>query len=559
VIDWRRAEIARDGTHHVHEGAPLYARRFREVLKYHAPGLAPARDDGGAYHIDVAGRPAYAARYARTFGFYEGLAAVVDREGWCHVRPDGAPAYAGRFAWCGNYQEGLCAARAGDGRYLHLDLAGEPAYPDRHRHAGDFRDAVAEIQREDGLHTHIDRRGRPIHGRWFLDLDVFHKRLARARDERGWMHVDGEGHPTYERRFAAVEPFYNGQARVERFDGGLEIIDESGCPVVELRPARRTEIESLSADMVGAWRTRTIAAAVELGVLDAIPGSTAEIAARTRLDPDRCQRLLRALGELDLTTLDGGAWRVTARGALLRRDHPRAMAAAARFWALEHEDAWRKLPDALRAGGGWTAPSAFEAIAADRARLAEYHEALAAYARHDYAVVADTIDLGRHRVVIDAGGGTGALLRLLLHRHHHLRGVLLDRPEVARIAAPEGDHADRFEARGGDLFAPWGARADAVILARVLHDWDDDAAIRILAHARDAIEPGGRLYVIEMILDPDPRRFAGSLLDLHMLLATGGRERTEEGFRRLLRAAGLALIAVDPLPSVSSVITAELA
>ena len=87
------------------------------------------------------------------------------------------------------------------------------------------------------MSTHVDVHGEPVYGRWLLDLDVFHKGFARARDGDGWMHVSREGEPTYRRRFAAVEPFYNGQARVERFDGGLEVIDERGHVLVELRPA----------------------------------------------------------------------------------------------------------------------------------------------------------------------------------------------------------------------------------------------------------------------------------------------------------------------------------
>jgi hypothetical protein len=51
----------------------------------------------------------------------------------------------------------------------------------------------------------------------------------------GWHHVDREGRAVYERRFGMVEPFYNGQARVERLDGGLEVIDEVGGVVLELR------------------------------------------------------------------------------------------------------------------------------------------------------------------------------------------------------------------------------------------------------------------------------------------------------------------------------------
>ena len=61
------------------------------------------------------------------------------------------------------------------------------------------------------------------------------RRTERARDARGWTHVDRDGRPAYTARFAMVEPFYNGQARVERHDGALEVIDERGDTLVALR------------------------------------------------------------------------------------------------------------------------------------------------------------------------------------------------------------------------------------------------------------------------------------------------------------------------------------
>lgn len=91
------------------------------------------------------------------------------------------------------------------------------------------------VQAPDGRSTHVDHAGNLTHGRWFIDLDVFHKGLARARDERGWTHVDASGRPICARRFATVEPFYNGQARVETLDGGLAVINEEGTTIVRLR------------------------------------------------------------------------------------------------------------------------------------------------------------------------------------------------------------------------------------------------------------------------------------------------------------------------------------
>ena len=235
-VDWRNTVVALDGTHHLIEGVALYATRFLEVLKFHAPGLAPVQDASGAFHVAVDGRAAYERRYQRAFGFYDGVAAVdAGATGWHHVRPDGEPAYAARWAWCGNFQGGRCPVRDVGGGYFHIDLTGEPLYAARWRYAGDYRDDIAVVQGEDGRSTHIDAEGNAVHGRWFRDLDVFHKSYARARDALGWMHVDRHGAPLYEQRFAMVEPFYNGQARVERFDGALGIIGERGNAVVELR------------------------------------------------------------------------------------------------------------------------------------------------------------------------------------------------------------------------------------------------------------------------------------------------------------------------------------
>lgn len=256
--DWRHFRVSEDGTHHTLQGTATYPSRFLEVLKFHEPGLAPAMDSSGAYHIDPAGDAAYPERYQRTFGFYEGIAAVQSAEGWFHILPDGSPLYAERYDWCGNFQEGRCPVREPGSGYLHITSSGKPAYRSLFKYAGDYRDGFAVVQRDDGRHTHIDSAGKLTHGQWFLDLDVFHKKLARARDERGWHHVDPSGLSIYERRFRNVEPFYNGQARVEEFDGSLSVIDESGDTVVLLRQPLRSAFHALSEDMVGMWKTQTI-------------------------------------------------------------------------------------------------------------------------------------------------------------------------------------------------------------------------------------------------------------------------------------------------------------
>jgi hypothetical protein len=535
-MDWKRIRVALDGTHHLLEGKPIGEERYDEVLKFHAPGFAPVRRGAEAWHIDTLGQAAYARRFLRTFGFYEERAAVADGDGWHHILPHGSDLYAERYDWCGNFQNGRCTVRDHRHRYGHIDSFGRPIYPPRFRYAGDYRDGKAVVQGEDGRSTHINESGNFVHDRWFLDLDVYHKGFARARDDGGWMHVDEDARPVYTRRFAVVEPFYNGQARVERHDGGIEVIDEHGCMLVELRPAQRSEFASLSADLVGHWRTDTLATAVRLGVMDALPNPDVAMAARCKLPVEKMRRLLRALGELGVVTRSGdGTWHPTTRGEFLQSDHPLTLADAAIEYGVALRSQWQALGDALRIER-YRPGDIFHDVLHSVERRPGFHRMLSSYAKHDYEPLVPHFPIRDDDVVVDAGGGTGALAKLVAAKWPSTEVLVVDLPGVAGLAQQS---SGRVKAIGADIFEPWPVSADVVLLARVLHDWDDDGAISILKRARAALKPGGRILIVEMVLDE--HGYGGGLCDLHLLAVTGGRERTIADFRKIIESAELRL------------------
>ena len=131
----------------------------------------------------------------------------------------------------------------------------------------------------------------------------------------------------------------------------------------------------------------------------------------------------------------------------------------------------------------------------------------------------------------------------------------MDRAEVVETASTPEDLMGRCRFVAGDLFQEWPATADAVILARVIHDWPDHDALRILRCARQAMSTDARLYLIEMVLDEVSG--TGGLLDLNMLVMTGGAERTEAQYRGLFDQSGFELLEVIPTNSVNSVIRAR--
>jgi predicted O-methyltransferase YrrM len=172
--------------------------------------------------------------------------------------------------------------------------------------------------------------------------------------------------------------------------------------------------------------------------------------------------------------------------------------------------------------------------------------------------LAGLIDTTNVRRAVDVGGANGALLTLLQRANPALRGIVFDRPNVARdaeTAIARSGFADRTEVVGGDFFeaVPPG---DLYLLKFILHDWDDEKAVKILRRCREALEPGGRIAILELIVGDDGEDSLGVLMDLNMLACAGGRERTLPEFDALLQRAGLRRTAVLTADSPQSVIEA---
>lgn len=162
---------------------------------------------------------------------------------------------------------------------------------------------------------------------------------------------------------------------------------------------------------------------------------------------------------------------------------------------------------------------------------------------------------GREEYLVDVGGGYGGLLRALVRTYPNLKGVLFDIPAVIDSMPASDEHV---QLQAGDFFEAVPGGADCYLLKLVLHDWDDDRAQRILANIRAAMRPDSRLFAIESIV-PQGAHFHGArLADLNMLvLADGGRERTQQEYTELFGRAGLKLPAVHPTTSPVSLLEGE--
>ena len=110
--------------------------------------------------------------------------------------------------------------------------------------------------------------------------------------------------------------------------------------------------------------------------------------------------------------------------------------------------------------------------------------------------------------------------------------------------------------RGGDFFASVPTGGDVYLLASILHDWDDDRCLRILANCREAMPADGRLLVVELVLPAGNAPHPGKWVDLHMLVMATGRERTEKEYEDLFISGGFTLTQASPLLSGHTVLEA---
>ena len=129
----------------------------------------------------------------------------------------------------------------------------------------------------------------------------------------------------------------------------------------------------------------------------------------------------------------------------------------------------------------------------------------------------------------------------MMRANPSLRGGVFDLPHVvpsAQQAAHKDGLQDRFTATGGDFFVSVPA-ADLYVLKYILHDWDDDSCIQILKNCRASLQSGGRIIVVDYLVGELGAPGLAPMMDLNMLVATGGRERDITEFDALFESAGL--------------------
>lgn len=327
-------------------------------------------------------------------------------------------------------------------------------------------------------------------------------------------------------------------------------------PIVRSRARRAFDL------VAGFAYAQVLAACVEGGLLDLLaegPCDTMRAANRAGLGVDAAERLLRAAASLGIAeSLPGGRWTLGMDGAALQcnpgaramiRHHALLYADLADPLALLRAD--RKQPTALsdfwtyaRASATGNVPPGRQGDADNAPAAATYSALMAA----SQAMVSEQLiaayKFGKHKAMMDVGGGTGAFVRAVGTAAPDLRLGLFDLPDVVAGAETalgrDALIAPRLALhKGSFLHDPLPTGFDLITLVRILHDHDDEPALRLLRAVRAALPPGGTLLIGEPMAGATGGGAMGdAYFGLYLWAMGSGRPRRPAELGAMLHSAG---------------------
>lgn len=318
---------------------------------------------------------------------------------------------------------------------------------------------------------------------------------------------------------------------------------------------------------MGCFLTQAVYVAAKLGIADLLkdkPVHVSELAKQTETHERSLYRVLRALASVGIfAETDPKVFALTPVAEPLITDRPASMRDLVIFMGEKwHWAVYGEMLYSVKTGKvAWEKVHGQEVFPYFQQNPEEYeifNRAMTSFS-HLAAPVAEAYDTGEAETLVDIAGGHGALLSAFLKANPNLKGVLFDLPEVVAgapaLLEKEGV-SERVETLSGDFFQSVPAGADVYMMKHIIHDWDDERAVKILSNIASTMNSEGKVLIIEHVVPPGNAPDMSKMMDLEMLVSPGGVERTAEEYAEILSAAGLRLNRIIPTKSPLSIVEA---
>ncbi|OMJ72926.1 hypothetical protein SteCoe_28519 [Stentor coeruleus] len=172
----------------------------------------------------------------------------------------------------------------------------------------------------------------------------------------------------------------------------------------------------------------------------------------------------------------------------------------------------------------------------------KFQDAMKAFTKINGDAIERGLDLEGCNKILDVGGGDGTLTIGLAKRYPDKKFGVYEIPEVVHMTneniASEG-LSQNIETIPGSMFESIPHSFDSILMKNIIHDWRDNDCKTILSNCRKALTPGGKLFIIDAVVERGHSAFSIKVLkDISMMAQLGSKERTTEEFRNLLEETG---------------------
>lgn len=321
--------------------------------------------------------------------------------------------------------------------------------------------------------------------------------------------------------------------------------------------------------IMGFWMSRAVYVFAKLGLADLLqtgPKSAAELAQATETHAPSLYRVLRALATAGVVkTQTDGRFALTPLSETLVTGVPGSV----RWFVIselgqEHYPAWGNLMHSVKTGeiafDNHFGVDIWGYFAQNPEDAAVFNDSMSGMTAAANEAIMSRYDFSSFNKIVDVGGGHGGLITSILKQNPQATGVLYDAEVVIAGAQPRLEAAgvaDRCEAVAGNFFEAVPAGGDAYVMKWIIHDWEDEKAIRILKNCRSQMKADGRLIIVDCVVPENDEPDFSKTFDLNMLVMTGGKERTAAEFEQLLAAAGFNFLRVIATDLPTSIVEAQ--
>jgi len=304
-------------------------------------------------------------------------------------------------------------------------------------------------------------------------------------------------------------------------------------------------------DLIEAFRrSKTMFAAVKLGVFESTPATAGEMAARLGTNLDATERLLEACTGLKLLVKTGDTFENTEEAsACLTAGSPYSMLGYINYSNEVLTKLWFNLEDAIHEGTNrWnqtfgSSGPLFDSFFPTEEKMRTFIMGMHGFGKLSSPGVAQAFDLSGYRHIADLGGATGHLTIEICERYPGIQGTVFDFDKVLNVAREQialSSAKDRIACVPGDFFTDPLPAADLYALGRILHDWSPEKIDILL---RKIHATGASLLIAEKLLnDEKTGPVPAQMQSLNMLICTEGKERSFPEYRELLTRAGFSKI-----------------